>query len=69
MIKEYRKKRGLTQEQLAEILYMSTRQIQRIEKNETATTIETLKKLKEALDIPDFEMVKIFHEKREKKPV
>ena len=34
MIKEYRIKRGLTQEELAEILNISWRQLQRIEKNE-----------------------------------
>lgn len=44
MIKEYRLKKGYTQEQLAEILNLSTRQLQRIEKNEEKTTIQTLKK-------------------------
>lgn len=45
MIKEYRLKKGYTQEQLAEILNMATRQLQRIEKNEEKTTIQTLKKI------------------------
>ncbi len=61
MIKEYRKKMGLTQEQLAEILNLSTRQLQRIEKNETHTTLETLIKIKTVLNIPDEEMIKILN--------
>ena len=61
MIKEYRKKMGLTQEQLAEILNLSTRKLQRIEKNETHTTLETLIKIKTVLNIPDEEMIKILN--------
>ncbi len=67
MIKEYRIKRNLTQETLAEKLDLSTRQLQRIEKDETKTTIETLKKIRKILDIPDEDMVKIFYEKEEQK--
>mgnify|MGYP002508875061 CR=1 FL=1 len=37
MIKENRKKKNFSQEQLAEILGISTRQLQRIEKNEEET--------------------------------
>ena len=53
MIKEYRKKRGFTQEGLAEKLNISTRQLQRIEKDETKTTIETLRKIRKILSIKD----------------
>ena len=67
MIKEYRIKRKLTQETLAEMLDLSTRQLQRIEKNETKTTIETLKKIKKILEIPDEEMVQIFYDEKDKK--
>ena len=62
MIKEYRKKRGFTQEGLAEKLNISTRQLQRIEKDETKTTIETLRKIRKILSISDEDMVKIFYE-------
>ncbi len=65
MVKEYRIKKGYTQEQLAEILNMSTRQLQRIEKNEEKTTIKTLKKLRQILEIPDQIMVQIFYSKEE----
>ena len=65
MIREYRKKKGLTQEQLAERLSISTRQLQRIEKNETKTSIETLNRIREVLNISDEDIVKIL--KKEKK--
>ena len=44
MIKENRIKKGYTQEQLAELIDISWRQLQRIEKNENNTKISTLKK-------------------------
>ena len=67
MIKEYRKKRVYTQEFLSEELFISTRQLQRIEKNETSTTLETLKRIKKILKIPSEEMVQIFEDKDEVK--
>ncbi len=67
MIKEYRKKRGFTQEQLAEELNISTRHLQRIEKDEAKTTITMLQKIRTILQIPDEDMVKIFYKKEEKK--
>lgn len=67
MIKEYRKKRGYTQEQLAEKLNISTRHLQRIEKDEAKTTITMLQKVRIILQIPDEDMAKIFHKKEEKK--
>ncbi len=57
MIKENRKKKNLTQEKLAEILNISPRQLQRIEKDEDKTKIETLKKIIKVLQIPDKEII------------
>ena len=57
MIKENRIKKGYTQEQLAEILDISWRQLQRIEKNENNTKITTLKRIIKVLDIPDAELI------------
>ena len=59
MIKKYREKQGLTQEQLAELLDISWRQLQRIEKDETKTKISTLKKIIKILQIPDHEIIKL----------
>ncbi len=57
MIKEYRKKLGLTQEKLAELLDISPRQLQRIESGQTETSLKTLKKLIKILDISDEDIV------------
>ena len=58
MIKEYRIKKKLTQEQLAEIINISPRQLQRIEKDEDKTKIETIRKIIRVLNIPDEEILK-----------
>ena len=58
MIKEYRIKRKYTQEKLAELLDISWRQLQRIEKDETKTKITTLKKIIKVLNIPDEEIIR-----------
>ena len=63
MIKEYRKKMGLTQEELAEKTDLSWRQIQRIEKNEYKTKISTLIELIKILNIPDKEIIKYLRKK------
>jgi len=57
MIKEYRKKRKLTQEKLAELLDISPRQLQRIENGSSETSLKTLKKLIKVLDISDDDIV------------
>ena len=57
MIKEYRKLRGFTQEELAEKIDISWRQLQRIEKNEQETSVRTLKKIVQVLKIPDKEVI------------
>lgn len=61
MIKENRKKKNYTQEQLAEILGISTRQLQRIERNEVETKISTLKKIISVLDIPENEILEYIY--------
>ncbi len=58
MIKEYRKKKKITQEKLAELLDISPRQLQRIENGSSETSLKTLKKLIKALDISDEDIVK-----------
>ena len=57
MIKEFRLKKNYTQEQLAEIINISPRQLQRIEKDENKTKIETIWKIIKVLDIPDKEIL------------
>ena len=63
MIKENRRKMRYSQEQLAEILEISTRQLQRIEKNEDETRIKTLKNIIKVLKIPDNEILDYMHNK------
>lgn len=58
MFKEYRKKRGYTQEYLAELLQMSWRQVQRIENETSIPTLETFKKLVKILNINDIDIIK-----------
>lgn len=57
MIKENRIKKNYTQEELAEIIDITPRQLQRIEKNEDKTRIETLRKIIKVLQIPDKEII------------
>ena len=57
MIRENRLKMKLTQEQLAEKIDISWRQLKRIEKNENETRVQTLKKLISALEIPNDEVL------------
>ena len=51
MFKEYRKKRDYTQEQLAELVGVSWRTIQRIETEQSIPTLETFAKLVMVLKI------------------
>ena len=57
MIKENRNKMNLSQEQLAEKINISTRQLQRIEKAEEKTKLTTLKKIINVLEISDEEII------------
>lgn len=50
-IKELRKKRGYSQEKLAEIVDVNFRTIQRIETGKNIPTLETLVKLAQALEV------------------
>ena len=63
MIRENRLKKKMTQEQLAEKVDISWRQLQRIEKNEDETRVQTLKKLVSALDIPSEEIIEYLKQK------
>ena len=56
-LKSARKSVGLTQEQLAEKINISTRQLQRIEKAEEKTKLTTLKKIINVLEISDEEII------------
>lgn len=58
MIKEYRKKMNYTQEELAKIINISARQLQRIEVNEDKTKIDTIKKFIKVLQISDEDILK-----------
>lgn len=53
MIKEYRKQACLTQEELAEKLEISTRQLQRLEKETDIPSFKTLQKIVIILNIND----------------
>ncbi len=57
MIREYRLKNKLTQEELAEKLDISWRHLQRLEYNEENTTVKTLKKIINVLDIPNEDII------------
>ncbi len=58
MIKENRIKKNYTQEELAELVDISTRQLQRIEKDEDKTRIGTMRRIIKVLQIPDKEIIK-----------
>lgn len=58
MIKEYRLKNKLSQEELAEEIGISNRHLQRLEHNEENTRLSTFKKIVKALDISDEEIIK-----------
>ena len=58
MIKEYRLKRKLSQEELAEELSISWRHLQRLEHNEEHTRISTFKRIVKTLNVPDDEILK-----------
>lgn len=63
MIKEYRIKNGLSQEQLAEKINISWRHLQRLEHDESKTTVKTLKKLIKVLKISDNDILKYLNDK------
>ena len=63
MIKQYRKRLKLSQEELAEEIGISSRHLQRLEHNEENTRVSTFKKIVKALDIPDDEIIKFIKNK------
>ncbi len=64
IIKEYRIKKGISQEKLAEMIDKTPRQIQRIEHNVNNTKLSTLRKLIIFLDITDEDIINIIREKK-----
>lgn len=50
-IKEIREKRGLNQEQLAELIDMESRHLSRIETGKSFTTLENIEKIAKILDV------------------
>ena len=63
MIKEYRLKNGYTQEQLAELLDISPRHMQRIEADFKNTRIKMLIKIIKVLKIEDKDVIKMLKQK------
>ena len=62
LLKEYRIKKNITQEELAELLNITPRQVQRIESGESRPSLRTLKLLIEILEISCEDVVKIIKE-------
>ena len=62
MIKKYRILRGYSQEQLSELLRISTRHLQRIENLESNPSIELLQKIILILQIRDKDIAKMVKE-------
>jgi transcriptional regulator with XRE-family HTH domain len=60
-IREFRKARGLTQEQLAEMIGVEPRHISRMEGGYHAPTIERLDKLSLALNVPIKDLFDFMH--------
>ncbi len=60
--KTYRETMKLTQEELAELLEISPRQLQRIENKESNPSIKTFRKLIKVLKITDADILKIVKE-------
>lgn len=58
MIKQYRLAKSLSQEELAEEIGISWRQLQRLEHNEENTRISTFKKIVKTLNVLDDEIIK-----------
>ena len=58
MIKQYRLRNKLSQEELAEEVGISWRQLQRLEHSEENTRVSTFKKIVKTLNVPDDEILK-----------
>ena len=62
MIREYRIMRNITQEELAELLNITPRQVQRIESGQSRPSLKTLKLIIKMLEISDEDIVKLIKE-------
>ena len=62
-IKELREKRGLNQEQLAELIDMESRHLSRIETGKSFTTIDNIVKIAKTLDISVEKLFSFEHKK------
>jgi len=65
-IKEIREKRGLNQEQLAELVNMESRHISRIETGKSFTTLDNIEKIAIALNVEINTLFSFQHKKDEK---
>ncbi len=63
LIKKYRKMRGLTQEKLAELLGISTRQLQRVENREKEINMALFKRIVQVLEFSDSDIVDFIRER------
>lgn len=66
-IKEIREKRGLNQEQLAELVDMESRHISRIETGKSFTTLENIEKIAIALSVKVEDLFVFEHKKDRQK--
>lgn len=62
MIRKYRIMRNITQEELAELLNITPRQVQRIENGQSRPSLKTLKLIIKILEISDEDIVKLIKE-------
>lgn len=62
-LKEIRKSKNITQEQLAEMIGLEPKQICRIENGNCFTTFEKLQKIAQTLDVEIYEFFKYDHKK------
>lgn len=62
MIREYRIMKNITQEELAELLNITPRQVQRIENGQSRPSLKTLKLIIKILEISDEDIVKLIKE-------
>ncbi|SDL89260.1 helix-turn-helix domain-containing protein [Chryseobacterium taihuense] len=58
-IKEYRKKKGFSHENMAEELHISQAAYSKIEKNETKLTVDRLYQIAEILEAPVYELLDV----------
>ncbi|MBQ8459334.1 helix-turn-helix transcriptional regulator [bacterium] len=65
-IKELRKRKNLSQEELAELIDINFRTIQRIETGRNTPSLETLSKLAEAFEINIQDFFNVGHQKNRK---